>query len=65
MVTLFTIEVEFMEAAFCACQGVWMRRILKKLGHFQGKCITVLCDNNSTIKLSGQEPNLIWKQQTH
>ena len=29
-----------------------MRRVLKKLGHSQGKCTTVLCDNNSTIKLS-------------
>jgi len=39
-------------AASCACQGVWMRRVLEKLGHSQGKCTTVLCDNNSTIKLS-------------
>ena len=29
-----------------------MRRVLEKLGHSQGKCTTVLCDNNSTIKLS-------------
>jgi hypothetical protein len=47
-----TIEIEFVAAASCACQGVWMRRILEKLGHSQGKCTTVLCDNSSTIKLS-------------
>ena len=29
-----------------------MRRVLEKLGHSQGKCTTVLCDNRSTIKLS-------------
>ena len=29
-----------------------MRRVLEKLGHSQGKCTTVLCDNSSTIKLS-------------
>ena len=29
-----------------------MRRVLEKLGHPQGKCTTVLCDNSSTIKLS-------------
>ena len=29
-----------------------MRRVLEKLGHSQGKCTVVLCDNNSTIKLS-------------
>lgn len=28
-----------------------MRRVLEKLGHSQGKCTTVLCDNSSTIKL--------------
>ena len=52
VVTLSTTEAEFVAAASCACRGVWMRRILEKLGHFQGKCITVLCDNSSTIKLS-------------
>lgn len=29
-----------------------MRRALKKLGHFQDKYITMLCDNSSTVKLS-------------
>ncbi|RVX17651.1 Retrovirus-related Pol polyprotein from transposon TNT 1-94 [Vitis vinifera] len=52
VVTLSTTEAEFVAAASCACQGVWMRRVLEKLGHSQGKCTTVLCDNNSTIKLS-------------
>ena len=48
---LFTTEAEFVAAASCACQGVWMRRVLEKLGHFQDMCITMLCDNSSTIKL--------------
>uniref|UniRef100_A0A2N9FY74 Integrase catalytic domain-containing protein n=1 Tax=Fagus sylvatica TaxID=28930 RepID=A0A2N9FY74_FAGSY len=52
VVTLSTTEAEFVAAASCACQGVWMRRVLEKLGHPQGKCTTVLCDNSSTIKLS-------------
>ncbi|RVW51356.1 Retrovirus-related Pol polyprotein from transposon TNT 1-94 [Vitis vinifera] len=52
VVTLSTTKAEFVAAASCACQGVWMRRVLEKLGHSQGKCTTVLCDNNSTIKLS-------------
>ncbi|KAL6321590.1 hypothetical protein AAG906_024591 [Vitis piasezkii] len=52
VVTLSTTEAEFVAAASCACQGVWMRRVLEKLGHSQGKCTTVLCDNSSTIKLS-------------
>ena len=52
VVTLSTTEAEFIAAASCACQGVWMRRILEKLGHEQISSTTIYCDNNSTIKLS-------------
>lgn len=52
IVTLSTTEAEFVAAAACACQAVWIRRILKKLGHSQEGCTTVMCDNSSTIKLS-------------
>ena len=52
VVALSTTEAELVAAAFCACQGVWMRRVLEKLGHPQGECTIVLYDNNSTIKLS-------------
>jgi hypothetical protein len=52
VVTLSTTEAEFVAATSCACQGVWMRRVLEKLGNSQGKCTAVLCDNSSTIKLS-------------
>ena len=52
VVSLSTIEAEFIAATSCACQAVWMRRILEKLSHTQGNCTTVFCDNSSTIKLS-------------
>jgi len=52
IVTLSTTEAKFMAAAACACQAVWMRRILEKLNHAQDGCTTLMCDNNSTIKLS-------------
>lgn len=51
IVTLSTTEAEFVAAAACACQAIWMREILKKLGHLQEDCTTVMCDS-STIKLS-------------
>jgi hypothetical protein len=41
-----------MLAAACACQAVWMGRILEKLNHAQDGCTTLMCDNSSTIKLS-------------
>jgi hypothetical protein len=52
IVTLSTTEAEFVAAAVCACQGVWMKRILKELGHSDEGCTTIMCDNSSTIKLS-------------
>jgi transposase InsO family protein len=52
IVTLSTTEAEFIAAAHCVCQGIWLKRILECIGLEQRKCLTVLCDNSSTIKLS-------------
>ena len=52
MVTLSTIEAEFIAATSCACQGVWLRRILGKLGQNQATSTVIYCDNSSAIKLS-------------
>ena len=52
MVTLSTTEVEFITAASCACQAVWLRRVLEKLRHTQGNSTTVFCDSTSAFKLS-------------
>ncbi|CAN0905202.1 Retrovirus-related Pol polyprotein from transposon TNT 1-94, partial [Linum grandiflorum] len=54
VVTLSTIEAEFVAASYCATQCVWLRRILKQMNWSQ--CVLgatkVLCDNSSTTKLS-------------
>jgi hypothetical protein len=52
VVTLSTTEAEFIAAAFCACQAVWLRRMLEKLDHASAGTTIIYCDNNSTIKLS-------------
>ena len=41
-----------MAAAMCVCQAIWIKRILKELGHSNEGCTQVISDNNSTIKLS-------------
>ncbi|CAJ2642245.1 unnamed protein product [Trifolium pratense] len=51
IVTLSTTEAEFVAAASCACQGIWLRRILAELGQLQ-ECTIIKCDNSSSIKLS-------------
>ncbi|KAG7536804.1 Ribonuclease H-like superfamily [Arabidopsis suecica] len=52
IVTLSTTEAEYVAAVACACQAIWMRRILKEISHVQAEEMVVLCDNTSTIKLS-------------
>lgn len=52
IVTLSTTEAEFVVAVACACQALWMRRVLEELGWQQSEGIILMCDNTSTIKLS-------------
>ncbi|WKA03977.1 hypothetical protein VitviT2T_022047 [Vitis vinifera] len=52
VVSLSTTEAEFIAATSCACQAIWLRRILEGLNHAQHDSTTVYCDNSSTIKLS-------------
>lgn len=52
VVALSTTEAEYIAAASCACQCIWLRRVLEKIG-FEEKTETVIrCDNNSAIQLS-------------
>ena len=52
VVTLSTTEAEFISATHCACQAVWLKRILKELHHDTCKPTVIYCDNVSAIKLS-------------
>nr|KYP74877.1 Retrovirus-related Pol polyprotein from transposon TNT 1-94 [Cajanus cajan] len=52
IVTLSTTESEYIAAASCACQCIWIKRILETIGFKEHKHILVLCDSNSAIKLS-------------
>lgn len=52
VVALSTTEAEYIDAALCACQCVWLRRILEKLGFEEKMETTIMCDNSSAIQLS-------------
>lgn len=52
IVTLPTTEVEYVATTTYVCQAMWMKMVLKKLGCDNNECITIFCDNSSTIKLS-------------
>jgi len=52
VVSLSTTEAEFIVAASYACQIVWLKRVLEKLGLNQDKTTIIHCDSSSAIKLS-------------
>ncbi|GAA0172449.1 hypothetical protein LIER_41338 [Lithospermum erythrorhizon] len=52
IVTLSTIEADFVAAIICAFQLLWMKKVLKELGYKNEDCTLIRCDNSSTIKLS-------------
>jgi hypothetical protein len=52
LVTLSTTEAEFVAAANCACQTIWMRRILEKIGYQQEGSTVIMSDSSSAIKIS-------------
>ncbi|CAL1361578.1 unnamed protein product [Linum trigynum] len=52
IVTLSSIEGELVAATACACQAVWLRRLLEELQNKQEEATTIRCDNQSIIKLS-------------
>ncbi|GJV61240.1 hypothetical protein Tco_1467340 [Tanacetum coccineum] len=51
IVTLSTTKAEFVAATTCACQVIWLRRILRHIGLPQEESIIIVCDNMSTIRL--------------
>jgi hypothetical protein len=52
IVTLSTTEAEYVAAASCACQCIWLRSILNHLKINQSSSTMIHCDNSSSIKLS-------------
>lgn len=52
IVALSTTEAEYIATISCATQGIWMKRILDKIGKNHDDCIVIRCDNSSTIQLS-------------
>jgi len=52
VVSLCTTEAEYIVAAHCACQCIWLKRILQHIGIEAQRPTEILCDNNSTIQLS-------------
>jgi len=52
VVSLSTTETEYITATYCACQCIWLKRIIEHLGIETKEGIKIFCDNSSTIQLS-------------
>jgi len=52
IVTLSSTKVEYVAVSSSAYHCVWLKGMLWELGVVNGECIDIMCDNNSTIKLS-------------
>nr|CAN63536.1 hypothetical protein VITISV_002860 [Vitis vinifera] len=52
IVTLSSTEAEFVVAIACACQAIWLKKILKELHFKEERPTQIYCDNSLTIKLS-------------
>jgi hypothetical protein len=52
VVSLSATEAEFIDATLCACQTIWLKRVLEKLGLNQDKTTIIHCDSSSAINLS-------------
>ena len=52
IVTLSSIEAEFVAATTCAFQAIWLKKILKELHFKEERPTQIYCDNSSAIKLS-------------
>jgi hypothetical protein len=50
-VTLYTTETEYVVARSCCAQLLWMRQTLKHYGYTLNH-VSLLCDNESTIKIA-------------
>lgn len=52
IVTLSTTEAEFVATTACACQAIWLKKILEELQFKEDGPTLIYCDNISAIKLS-------------
>jgi hypothetical protein len=45
-------ESEYRALAKCTCEAIWLRRLTRELGFWDGQATTLWCDNQSAIKLT-------------
>jgi hypothetical protein len=52
VVSISSVEAEYVAATSASCQAVWLRRLLKDMSQTKKDPTPIFCDNTSTIALS-------------
>jgi hypothetical protein len=52
IVSISSVEAEYVAATSASCQVVWLRRILKDMSHTENDPTPIFCDNTLAIALS-------------
>jgi hypothetical protein len=51
-IALSTMEVEYIAACSASCEAIWLRKLLTSLFDLEMRATTILCDNQSCIKMT-------------
>jgi hypothetical protein len=51
-ISLSTTEAEYIAACFASCEAIWLRKLLTGLFDLKMEATTILCDNQSCIKMT-------------
>ena len=63
IVSMSSTEVEYVAATTTTFHAVWLRRLLKDMGHIENDPTPIFCDNISAIQLS--KHNVFPRKKTH
>jgi hypothetical protein len=50
-IALSTVEAEYIAACSASCKAIWIRKLLTCLFDLEMEATTILCDNQSCIKM--------------
>ena len=62
-VGMSSAEAEYVATTIAACHAVWLRRLLKDMGHTAKDPTSIFCDNNFAIQLS--KHNVFHRKSKH
>jgi hypothetical protein len=63
IVSMSSAEAEYIATTTAACHAVWLKRLLKDMGHTETESTTIYCDNTSAIQLS--KHNVFHRKSKH